>query len=160
MSVQSNASAECFCTILWPSKLGTNNHPTFLPTFCFDPLRIFDITDVWHVTAVNTPADTYTHASPHSAAEIVSVRKKLKYSLLQHLFSTLTLLVGQQDERPACKNWVVSYWHGYLSEARCKWFAYDPADATATLSSLAPVKSRMVYFSGAGLPRLSWRKGH
>jgi len=33
------------------------------------------------------------------------------------------------------------------------------ADATATPSSLAPVKSRMVYRSGAGLLRLSWKKG-
>jgi len=23
-------------------------------------------------------------------------------------------------------------WYGYLSESRCKWFAYGPADATAT----------------------------
>ena len=30
------------------------------------------------------------------------------------------------------------WWHGYLSERRCKWFAYAPADATATLSSLKP----------------------
>jgi len=37
---------------------------------------------------------------------------------------------------------------------------YGPADATATPSSLARVKSRMTYLSGAGLPRLSWRKGH
>ena len=37
-------------------------------------------------------------------------------------------------------------------------FTYGPADATATPSSLAPVKSRMVYLSGAGLPRLSWKK--
>jgi len=40
---------------------------------------------------------------------------------------------------------VVRYWRGYVSGARCRWFAYDPADATATPSSLAPVKSRMVY---------------
>ena len=54
---------------------------------------------------------------------------------------------------------VVRYWCGYLSGgARCKWFAYGPADATATPSSLAPVKSRMVYLSGAGLPRLCWEK--
>jgi len=33
-------------------------------------------------------------------------------------------------------------------------FAYGPADAT---SSLAPVKSRMVYLSGASLPGLSWK---
>jgi len=58
---------------------------------------------------------------------------------------------GQQEGHPACKNWVMSYWRGYLSGVRCKWFAYGPADATATLSSLAPVKSRMVYLSGGGL---------
>jgi len=32
-------------------------------------------------------------------------------------------------------------------------------DATATPSSLIPVKSTMVYLSGAGLPRMSWKKG-
>jgi len=37
-------------------------------------------------------------------------------------------------------------------------FTHVPADATAIPSSLAPVKSRMVYLSGAGLPRLSWKK--
>jgi len=37
-------------------------------------------------------------------------------------------------------------------------FACGPADATATPSSLAPAKSRMVYLSGASLPRLSWKK--
>jgi len=40
------------------------------------------------------------------------------------------------------KNWVVGYWHGYLSGARCR-LAYGPADATAT-HSLASVKSRLV----------------
>ena len=33
---------------------------------------------------------------------------------------------------------------------------HGPADATATSSSLAPVKYRMVYLSGASLTRLSW----
>jgi len=75
-----------------------------------------------------------------------------------NIFSGLTLLVGWQEGHLACKNWVVRYWRSYLSGARCKWFAYGPADATATPSSLAPVKSSMVYISGAGLPRLSWKK--
>jgi len=68
------------------------------------------------------------------------------------------LLVGRQEGHLACKNLIgdVLAW----SAARCKCFAYDLADATATLSSLAPVKSRMVYLSVAGLPRLSWKKGH
>jgi len=48
-------------------------------------------------------------------------------------------------------------WHGHLSGARCKLFAYGPIDATATPSSLARVKSRMVYLSGAGLCRLYWK---
>jgi len=58
------------------------------------------------------------------------------------------------------RNWVIRCWCGYLSGARCKWFAYGPANATATPFSLAPVKSRMVYLSGAGLPGLSWKRGH
>jgi len=58
-------------------------------------------------------------------------------------FRALTLLAGCHDGHLACKNWVVRYWRGYLSRARCEWFAYGPADATATPSSLASVKSRM-----------------
>jgi len=50
-----------------------------------------------------------------------------------YAFSALTLLVGRQEEEghPACKNWVVGCWRGYLSGARCR-FTYGPADATAT----------------------------
>jgi len=33
-----------------------------------------------------------------------------------------------------------------------------PTDVTAAPSSLAPVKSRIVYLSGASLLRLSWEK--
>jgi len=79
--------------------------------------------------------------------------------LLQFAFSALTLLVGRQEGHPACKNWVVGYWHGCLSGARCRWFANGPANATATPSSLASLKSRMVHLSGAHLPRFSWKKG-
>ena len=43
------------------------------------------------------------------------------------------------------KNWVMRWWHGYLSGMRCKWFAYGPADATATLLSLALLKFRMIF---------------
>jgi len=68
------------------------------------------------------------------------------------------LLVWRQEWHPAYKN-MVRYRRGYLSEARCKWFAYGPADATTTTSSLAPVKTRIVYLYGVGLPRLSWKKG-
>ena len=59
-------------------------------------------------------------------------------------FSVLMLLVGQQEGHPACKNWVVRYWHGYLSGEWCR-LAYGPADATAT-RCLASVKVCSVLF--------------
>jgi len=34
--------------------------------------------------------------------------------------STLTLLVGRQEGHPACKNWVVGCWHGYVAGSRCR----------------------------------------
>jgi len=42
------------------------------------------------------------------------------------------------------KNSVMRFWRGYLSWARCKWFAYRPADDIAIPSSLASLTSRMV----------------
>jgi len=42
--------------------------------------------------------------------------------------------------------------------ARCKQLSYGLADATATHIVSASAKSRMVYPSGTGLPRLSWKK--
>jgi len=64
-------------------------------------------------------------------------------------FDTVGCL-GHQEDHPACINWVTRHWHGYLSGTRCKWYVYGPADATVTPSSLAPVKSRMVYPSRPG----------
>ena len=74
-------------------------------------------------------------------------------------FSALTTMVRHQEEHPVCKNWVIRCWSGYLSAARCKWFAYCPADATDTSSSLASLKSRLVTLSGPGLPRFSRKRG-
>jgi len=62
----------------------------------------------------------------------------------QSAFNALTLLVCCQEEHPAIKNWVMRCRCGYISGARCAWFAYGSADTTATQSSLASVKSRMV----------------
>ena len=61
-------------------------------------------------------------------------------------FRALTLLVGRQEEHPACKNWVMKCWCGCLSGARCRLFAYGPADVTASQnqSSVASFKSRLV----------------
>ena len=47
-------------------------------------------------------------------------------------FSALMLLVGHQEEHPVCKNWVMRCCYSFLSGARCRLFAYGPADATAS----------------------------
>ena len=47
---------------------------------------------------------------------------------------------------PRVKKWVMRCWHSYLSGVRCKWFVYGPADATATPSSLASLKSFVLTF--------------
>ena len=43
----------------------------------------------------------------------------------------LTLLAGRQEEHPACKNWMKRCWCGYRPAARCRLFAYGPADTIA-----------------------------
>jgi len=42
------------------------------------------------------------------------------------------------------KNWVMRCWRGHLYGTRRKWCAYGPADANATLTSLASLKFKMV----------------
>jgi len=64
------------------------------------------------------------------------------FSVLWHCW------LGVRKSIQPVKNWVMGYLYGYLSGVWCKWFAYGPADTTATPSSLASVKSRMVYLSG------------
>jgi len=46
-------------------------------------------------------------------------------------FSALMLFVGRQEWHTACKKLSGGCWHGYLSQARCR-FAYGTVDATAT----------------------------
>jgi len=68
-------------------------------------------------------------------------------------------LGGRKGIQPVKKlSGEVLAWLSVWSEVQmiCIWSSY--ASSTATPSSLAPVKSRMVYLSGAGLPSLSWKK--
>ena len=80
---------------------------------------------------------------------------------LQNAFSALKLLAGCQQEHPACKSRLMRCCYDYLSEARCRLFAYSPADATAIpkLHNLLPhLNPDWFYHSGTSLPRLSWKK--
>jgi len=112
----------------------------------------------------NTALYTKVHCTVKTS--IISPRKRLYFTVGRFKWINLSVYnclqccdaVGWTAGRVS-RNWVVRYWCGYLSGVRCKWFACGPADATANPSSLVPVKSRIVYLSGASLHRLSWKKG-
>jgi len=54
--------------------------------------------------------------------------------------------LGVRKSIRSVKNWAVRSWCGYLSGAWCGWVAYSPVDATATPSSLASLKFRLVIY--------------
>ena len=63
---------------------------------------------------------------------VINVIDIIVSSCVDGAFSVLTLLVGRQEEHPACKNCVMRCWCGFLSGARCRLFAYGLANATAS----------------------------
>ena len=73
-------------------------------------------------------------------------------------FSALTLLVEWQEEHLVCKNWVMRCWFGYLSGAKCKWFACGPLMPLPFHHLLLHWNPEWFCLSGTGLPRLSWKK--
>ena len=94
--------------------------------------------------------------------------RKPEPSASQNLpFSTVKLQVAsvlwdcwldiRKSIRPV-KTWVTRCWRGYLSGAKCRWFAYGPADAAATPSSLASLKSSG-WKSGMVEPFWCWLTG-
>ena len=76
----------------------------------------------------------------------------------------LTLLVGRQEEHPACKKLSdeVLVWLS-VSGARCGLFAYGPVDATAFQNPIISCQGYLnpdwFYLSGNGLPRLTRKRG-
>ena len=69
-------------------------------------------------------------------------------------------VIGWASGRASDLSWVTRCWHGYLSGARCRLFAYGPADATAsqTPSSLASLKFRMALPSWCRLTQVVLEK--
>ena len=63
-----------------------------------------------------------------------------------YAFSAMTLLVWHREKYPACKNWVMRCWCGYLSAARCRLFAYGPADATVSKNPIISCSIAQVPF--------------
>jgi len=86
------------------------------------------------------------HCRSHFVREIF---KLCEFVRLLFAFSASTLLVGRQEEHLVCKNWVMMYWCGYLSGARCRLFACGPADTTASqnpvISCLIEIQTDFTY---------------
>jgi len=59
---------------------------------------------------------------------------------LSAAFSALTPLAGHQEEHPACRNWVMRCWCGYLSGARYRLLACGSATAPENPWSFASFK--------------------
>jgi len=83
------------------------------------------------------------HVQQQNAEIKALIQTRMSFDVLLYILSLS--FSGRKGIR-AVKNWVVRCWHLNLSGARFKWFAYGPVDATATLSSLASVKSRWFSF--------------
>jgi len=64
---------------------------------------------------------------------------------LVYAFSALTQLAGHQEEHTACKNFAMRHWCGYLSGARCRLFAYGPADATASQNLIILIQTAFTF---------------
>jgi len=61
---------------------------------------------------------------------------------LSAAFSALTPLAGHQEEHPACRNWVMRCWCGYLSGARYRLLACGSATAPENPWSFASFKPK------------------
>ena len=86
----------------------------------------------------------------------ITVSYLLFHSLLQYYsFSALTLLVGRQEEHPACRNRLIRCWCGYLSAARCRLFCIWNSwwHCIPRLHHLLPpLNPGWFYLSGTGFP--------
>ena len=76
-----------------------------------------------------------------SAPMCVLIQKLILSCLLSVL---LRLWLEARKSIRSLINWMMRFWRCYLSRVKWKWFAYGPADATATPSSHASLKSRLV----------------
>jgi len=93
-------------------------------------MELSTLTPAWDPPDGSSSKGHYMAALRHQHVIIVAQDFPRKWrahmpSLLWHCW----LVIGK-NIRPV-KN-VMRYWRGYLSGARCKWFACGPSDATAT----------------------------
>ena len=119
---------------------------------------IWVLTMPWFMATWPVSTTNKGHYSWHSLFIATTIDIDIdKYLGTQRPVTTAADLVATDHSRsrPACKNWVMRCWCGYLSEVRCRLFAYGPADATAIPKprhSLPRINQDWVTFVVPGYP--------
>ena len=123
-------------------------------------IEMFQQTDTWAFSTATRTNQCHHLTRPHVKWHALQHQRQTSYYInckmpnsfgclvQKYAFSALTLLVGRQEGHPACKNWVVGCWRGYLSGARCR-LAHGSADATATHCLLFQWNQDWFYLSGS-----------
>ena len=154
--------------VIWEYKfMWVKGRDTFwegcVQTYC--PLKCRDIW--WHMKAkvpkvcmavVSTITRHVGSKTLHQQNPPVLSWRCFAFAFLPSVLWHCWLGVRKSIRPPACKNLVLRCCCGYLSEARCRLFAYGPADATAIPKPhhlLPHWNPDWFCISGTGLPRLS-----
>ena len=97
----------------------------------------------WHARSL--PPPSHGIRKPVAAQPDLLILTVMVYFVWQ-CFQCFDTVGWHQQEHPACKNWVMRCWCGYLSGARCRLFAYGPVDAITIPQPhhLSPFKSKLV----------------
>jgi len=97
----------------------------------------------WVSTAVISAVTSHTLLTTLNNSSMIVTLWIIHSLFITHVLEFDTVGGIRKSIRPVT-NWVMRYWRGYLSGVRCKWFAYGPADATATPLSLASLIFELV----------------
>jgi len=127
-------SAVTLCINEWPCIAHTHVYHCLSVLHCLPSHNIQLIFIIIDTTAGNVKSITCVNLSVIFLLQSANINTALHLYRLFSIcsaFSALTLLVRCQEEHLACKNRLMRCWCGYLSAARCRLFAYGPADATA-----------------------------
>ena len=115
-------------------SLQTNNHASTHPTTQFFTGRIlFLLPNQQHQSTEGSSAQWWYLSIDFLLSSLSKIPYPFSALSLQCFIPSVLwrcLLGGRKSIRPV-KNWVVGWWNGYLSGARCR-LAYCPADTTAT----------------------------
>ena len=121
----------------------------FLSSVCYSLMAFMQQLKMWYFQVAFTPVTSSLRFWPY-AMHIWGLFMKYSTNPLIIInviiiYSFTYLMSGE-----------VLAWLSVWSKVQMKWYAYGPADATASPSSLAPMKSRTAYLGCLGKKAIKW----